>query len=152
MRKADMLVGADVYYNDSDDWRGSWSTPTRATIVDVTPRRITRTRCGAVYLVTHSPDPAGNAILVDLHEATGTRRTAVRTRHLRGLWAETLALVGLTEERLAARREGIRRIVAKPGEVSTDDVLGVAANSGMPDDAFIALAQAAEGRPIGDHL
>jgi hypothetical protein len=145
MRKAEIITGADAYYVSGEPWR--ILPPTRATIVDPASVRIVRKPMGAVYLVGHVPDPTWNAIVVDLHESTGVRRTAVRVRELRGLWAPTLAATNRTEEGVALQRAAITALARRPGPITGADLLDLAANHPhLPDDVFVALAPAAEGR------
>lgn len=144
MRKTDIRAGVDAYYAPGDPWRVV--SPTRATIVGPERYRIVRRRMGAIYLVSHVRDEAGNAVLVDLHESTRVRRDAVRVRELRGLWKETLAATGRTEAGVKAHRARIAALAAGDGPISVGDVLAVAAcDEGLDDDVFGVLARIADG-------
>jgi hypothetical protein len=146
MRKSEIVSGADVYYAEGRgaDWR--YSSPTRATIVEARPYRIDRRRQGPFYFVSHTPDPAGNAVLVDLHESRGVRRTAVPARFLRGLWKPTLAKLGKVEADVKAYDALIADIAAQPGEITDRDWLRIAASDpGVDHDGLTVLADTVDG-------
>jgi hypothetical protein len=128
MRKAEITEGAAAYYAEGRgaDWR--YGSPTRAVVVTAEPHTIVRRRQGPFYLVSWHPDPAGNAVLVDLHESRGVRRTAVPARCLRGLWKPTLAALGRAEADVKAHDARISELAAKKGEISVADLVAVAAH------------------------
>jgi hypothetical protein len=141
MRRQDIQPGADVYYAEGRgaDWR--YGSPTRAVVVTAEPHTIVRRRQGPFYLVSWHPDPAGNAVLVDLHESRGVRRTAVPARFLRGLWKPTLAALGRAEADVKAYDALIADIAAKPGEITGADLLRIAASDpGIDHDTLSVLA------------
>lgn len=140
-----IVAGAELYHAAGDPWRVV--PPKRAVVVDPGPYRIVRQRCGAFYAVSWQPDPAGNAVLVDLDEPRGVERTAVPARELRGLWRETLAATGRTVAGVKAHQALISELASRPGPISVSDVLRVAASDeGLGDDTFTTLAEAVDDR------
>jgi hypothetical protein len=143
MRKQDIQPGADVYYAEGRgaDWK--YGSPTRATIVEARPYRIDRVRQCPFYFVSWTPDPTGNAVLVDLHESRGVRRTAVPARHLRGLWKPTLAKLGKTVADVKAYDARISELAEKRGDVTVAGLLAVAAHDeAVPHETLTVLADA----------
>jgi hypothetical protein len=147
MRKQDIQIGAEAYYAEGRGAGWKYGSPTRATIVDARPYRIDRRRQGAFYLVSWHPDPAGNAVLVDLHESRGVRRTAVPARCLRGLWKPTLAALGRAEADVKAYDALISDIAAKPGVITGADLLRIAGSDpDLDHDTLTVLADVADSK------
>lgn len=147
MKRTEIQPGAVVYVAPDPEWRSC--PPTRGVVVDARPHRIIRRRMGAVYLVSHVEDPDGTAVVVDLHETTGVRRTAVPVRHLRGLWEPTLAALGRTEAQVERQRQAFRDLVSSGRPLSGEGLLGLAASDPtLGDDGFVVLRQAVESREI----
>lgn len=146
MRTTDIQPGVACYYAPGANWRTA--DPAKAVIVDATPRRIVRQRWGAFTAVTHRLDPSGRAVLVDLHDSSGIRRSVpVLRRDLRGLWNEMLNATGRTEAGVLARTEAVREM-ARTG-VTADRLLRMASvDPGVDDETFAVLARAADGRPV----
>lgn len=144
MRRQDMQPGVEVYYAEGRGAGWRYATPTKAVIVTGVPHRIDRTRQGPFHFVSWTADPAGNAVLVDLHERQGVRRTAVPARYLRGLWKPTLAKLGRAEADVKAQHALIADIASRPGPISGADVLRLAAADPTIDhDTLTVLADAA---------
>lgn len=145
MRKKDITAGAELYFAEGRgaDWRHT--PPTLAVVVTAEPHTIVRRRQGPFWFVSHHADPAGTAVLVDLHEGARVRRTAVPARHLRGLWKPTLAATGRTVAGVKARDAFIAEVAAKPGKLTGADILLVAAHDEAVDhDTLAVLADAAD--------
>ncbi|GGM52385.1 hypothetical protein ACFFX1_55590 [Dactylosporangium sucinum] len=143
MATSSIQPGADLYYAAGPSWRVV--PPTKATVVDAGPYRIVRQRQGAFYLASWHPDPAGNAVLVDLDEPRGVRRTAVPRRDLHGPWLATLAKLGRTVAGVKAHQARVAELAARPGPIAVDDVLRLAAcDEGVDDGMFGALANAVD--------
>lgn len=143
MRRSLITAGAEVYHatGRGSEWRVV--PPTRAIVVDPGPYRIVRRRQGAIYLVSHVRDDTGNAVLVDLDEGHRVRRCAVPAPELRGLWRETLAATGRTAAGVKADRAAISALATSGRDITTTDLLPLAArDEALPDDAFAALARA----------
>lgn len=142
MHAADIQEGADCYYAAGDPWRAV--CPVKATVVSTDRVRITSTRTGAAYITGWTADPAGNAIVVDLHRGGWLERKAVPVRHLRGPWLATLAATGRTEAGVRARRQHMLDLARN---VTAGGLLRLAANDpGVDDDTFALLAPAVDGR------
>jgi hypothetical protein len=147
VKKSDIQPGADAYYAEGRgaDWK--YRSPTRAVVVTAEPHTIVRRRQGPFHFVSWAPDPAGNAILVDLHEGAKVRRTAVPARCLRGLWKPTLAKLGRAEADVKAYDALIADIAAKPGEITGADLLRIAASDpAVGHDVLTVLADTVDGR------
>lgn len=144
MRKAEIIEGADLYYAAGDPWR--ILTPIRVTVVDARPHRIVRGKAGPVELKEWTPDPAGNAFVVDVHGPTTVRRDCVPSRHLRGLWLPTLAAQGRTVAGVKARQAWVHELTASGHEVTAGGLLRVAAaDTELPGGVLVALADADQG-------
>lgn len=141
MRRTDMQVGAECYYATGEGALWRVLSPKKAVIVSTNPVRVGR-------YGGWQPHPDGTGIVVDLHEISGVRRTAVYRRHLRGLWMETLSATGRTEAGVLAYDEGIKAIARSDADAG-EALLALAARESMDDGAFVLLAQAVDGRPIG---
>lgn len=114
MKRSDIKVGDELYYDSGQDWRlpkhSLRPTGQKAIVVDLGPFRILRERWG----LRGDPwvkDPTGTAVLADLHrEGWAPKRDAVPTAHLRGPWSTVLAeisaaLADRADERAAQRDE-----------------------------------------------
>lgn len=96
MKRSEINVGDELYYDRRRDWETS-AYGQKAVIVDTAPYRIQKASWGWIRKDTYSPNPKGNAVLVDLHSPGGkVARTAVPIAHLRGPYTETLAAVEKT--------------------------------------------------------
>lgn len=141
MRRVDIQPGVALYYatGDAQTWR--YVPPNKAVVVDPGPFSYDRSRAA------YRPDPAGNWVLVELHEAAGVRQAWVHRRHLRGLWREMLEETGRTEEGVALYLDGIRRAAASPDPM--EGLLQLAAEDPhLPDGALAILVQAADGGDV----
>lgn len=111
MKRSDLKVGDEVYYDRSPNWQEYTYGAGRAVIVDV--RRYDKvrsfiSRTGYVLSLT------GNAVLVRFHEEG--KITAVPVVHLRGLWQETKAAVDKLVE--ARREEAGKESAARDAQAS----------------------------------
>lgn len=141
-----IVAGAELYHAAGDPWRVV--PPKRAVVVDPGPYRIVRQRCGAFYAVSWQPDPAGNAVLVDLDEPRGVERTAVPARELRGLWRETLAATGRTVAGVKAHQALLSELAGNGRPLTAGDLLQLAArDEGLGDDVLGTLVEAVDDRP-----
>lgn len=149
MRKSEITPGAECYYAPARGAEWRIVSPVKAVVVDAAPVRIVRRAQGPFVFVSHTPDPAGNAVVVDLHEGGRVRREAVPVRHLRGLWKATLAKTGRTEAGVKALDAWVHEVATSGREVTGADLVGLAArDEGVSDDVFGVLSQAADGRDI----
>lgn len=142
MRRDQVVEGAELYFASGPQWRHV--PPKRVTVVDPGPYRIVSTRQGPFTFVQHHRDDAGTAVLVRF-DGESTNR-AVYRRDLRGPWLEMLAATGRSVAGVKAHGALISEIAGSGRDVTTEDLLRVAAcDEGQPDDVFGTLANHIEG-------
>lgn len=120
MKRNEIKVGDELYYDKSTDWATSSFGGRKATVVDTKPYKAQKARWSHRTTVSYSEDPKGNCVLVDLGHFAGTtddgraERAAVPLAHLRGSFAETYAAVlkGAEEKRDQQRMESERQVNA----------------------------------------
>lgn len=113
MRRVDLVVGAELYYDRSREWEtNSWNRPTRAVVVAVEPYKAIESyslRSGPRL----EPVKSGPGVLVDLYYESSpdtANRRVVNVTHLRGPYAETKARV---DEAVAAGVRARQTVVAE---------------------------------------
>lgn len=103
MKRSELNVGDEVYYDRSTNWMTSAGGGRKAVIVDTKPYKVRKSRFGFRYDSTYAEDPKGNCVLADVTGWNGnTERTAVPVSHLRGPFEATKAEV---EKATAEQRE-----------------------------------------------
>jgi hypothetical protein len=118
---AGLEPGARLYYASGPYW--FHCTPTMAVIVRSTPLSIAHTSNAGNHVTAYLPHPGGDALLVDLHEFSGVRRTAVRVAELRGPWSEMLTATGQTEQSVLDRQRELHSGTDANGSLSPSTAL-----------------------------
>jgi len=87
MRRAELQVGGEYYYDRSPNWMTTLYTGSKAIVVSDEPWRIIRNSFTADRI---TKAPSGNGVLVDIHDpGQPPHRTVVQASQLRGPWEET---------------------------------------------------------------
>jgi 16S rRNA A1518/A1519 N6-dimethyltransferase RsmA/KsgA/DIM1 with predicted DNA glycosylase/AP lyase activity len=99
MKRSDIHVGDELYYDRSTAWQLYAHGGQKAIVVNAEPHTITRRTWGKD---TYYPDPKGKAVLVRIDDYK--EPTPVLTAHLRGPYEPTAKLVAETSAAEAERR------------------------------------------------
>lgn len=121
MKRNEITIGAELYYDRSANWETTGYYASKAVVVDTERYKINRARWGYRSETTYTKDPKGNCVLVDLYDSGSDkpRREPVPVAHLRGPYEQTKAavqgIVAAAKERETAKREQERDLWNRAG-------------------------------------